>query len=115
MKGEVADTANVVGVGVEGSLCQRQRGGRSLRELVGPVLDGGVQLGGGNDLVDEAHLARLLGGVAVVDEPHLARLLVADMTRKQGGAPARVDGANLGADLSELGGVGCNCQVAQCR
>src|SRR5216684_2371615 len=113
MQGKVADTANVVGVGVEGALRQCDRRRRPLRKLVGPILDSGIQLRRRNDLVDQAHFARLLGGVAVIDEPDLARLLVADVARKEGRAPTGIDGANLWADLTELSGVGCNRQIAK--
>src|SRR5882724_5751523 len=113
MQGKIADAADVVGVGVEGTLCQRDGRGRPLRELVGPVLDGGVEVGSRNDLVDQSHFAGLFGGVAVVDEPDLARLLVTDVAGQEGGAPAGIDRTDLWADLSELSGVGGNRQIAQ--
>src|SRR5262249_1473097 len=86
---------------------------RALRELVGPVLHRGVKLCGRDDLVDQAHLTRLFGGVALVEVPDLTRFLVADMARQEGGAPAGVNRADLGADLPELCGVSRYRQVAK--
>src|ERR1700756_151802 len=113
MKRKVADPADVIGVGVEGTLCERDGRWRSLRQLVGPILDGSVELCSGNDLVDQAHLACLHGSVALVEEPDLARLLVPDMTGQEGRAPPGVDRTNFGANLTELGVIGGNGQIAQ--
>ena len=101
------------GGNVLATLCERDGRWRSLRQLVGPILDGSVELCSGNDLVDQAHLACLLGSVALVEEPDLARLLVPDMTGQEGRAPPGVDRTNFGANLTELGVIGGNGQIAQ--
>src|SRR5258707_3244696 len=113
MKGQVADTANVVGIGIERPLCQSNRRRRSLRKLVGPILDSGIQLRRGHDFIHKAHLTRLFGGVAVVNEPDLARLLVADVARQEGSTPASIDRADLRSDLTKLSSVGSNGKIAK--
>src|ERR1700738_1350509 len=115
MKGEVADTPDVVGIGIEGPLGERNRGWRPLCQLVCPVLHGRVELRSRNDLVDETHLARLLRGVAIIDEPDFAGFLVADMPRQEGCTPARIDRSDLGTNLAELCGIGRNGEVAERR
>jgi len=50
-------------------------------------------------LVDQAHLVGLLGGIAAAQEPDLAGALLADMAGQEGGAEARIDRTDLGADL----------------
>src|SRR5438270_1189304 len=112
---EVTDPPDVVGVRVEGALGERDRGRRPLCQLVGPFLHGSVELRCGNDLVDQAHFARLFGGVAIVQVPHFARLLVADVAREECRAPAGVDRSDLRTDLAELRGVRSDRKVAERR
>src|SRR5713101_8913446 len=113
MQGKVADATNVVGVGIERPLCQSNRRRRSLRKLVGPILDSGIQLRRWHDLIHKPHLTRLFGGVAIVDEPDLARLLVADVARQEGSAPTSIDRADLRSDLTKLSSVGSNRKIAK--
>src|SRR5206468_10607391 len=104
---EEADAADVFGVGVERALGDRQRGRAHLVDLLAPLVDFGVELVVRHDLVDEAHLLGLGGAVLAAQEPDLARLLLANDARQVGRAPARIDRADLRADLAEgrlLGG-----------
>ena len=89
--------------------------GDSAQDLAAPRLDFGVELLGRHDLVDEPHRERLGRRVAPAQEPDLARPLLADEPRQIGGAPARIDRADLGADLAELRLLRRDRQVAHGR
>src|SRR3954454_17799445 len=78
LEAERADAADVFAVGVERALGDRDRGRRQCQDLAAPRLDFGVELLGGDDLVDEPHRVRLGRRVAPAQEPDLARPLLAD-------------------------------------
>src|SRR6202165_2450392 len=115
MKGKVADAPDIVRIGIEGTLGERNRGWRPLCQLVGPFLHSGVQLCSRNHLVDQPHLARLFSGVAVVQVPDLPRCLVADVAREEGRAPAGIDRSDLWTNLTEFRGVRSDRKVAERR
>src|SRR6202022_780993 len=115
MKGKVADAPDIVRIGIEGTLGERNRGWRPLCQLVGPFLHSGVQLCSRNHLVDQPHLARLFSGVAFVQVPDLPRFLVADVAREEGRAPAGIDRSDLWTNLTELRGVRSDRKAAERR
>src|SRR5258708_37690886 len=115
MNGKVADAPDIVRIGIEGTLGERNRGWRPWRQLVGPFLRSGFQLCSRNHLVDQPHLARLFSGVAFVQVPDLPRFLVADVAREEGRAPAGIDGSDLWPNLTELRGVHSDRKVAERR
>ena len=101
LEAERADAADVVAVGVERALGDRDRGRRQRQDLAAPRLDLGIELFRRHDLVDEPHLKRLCGGVAAAQKPDLTGPLVADMARQKGRAPARIDRADPRPHLAE--------------
>src|SRR6516225_8043919 len=69
-----ADAADAFAVGVERALADRQRRRAHLVDLLAPLVDLGVELGVGDDLVDQAHLLGFGRAVLPAQEPDLAGL-----------------------------------------
>src|SRR6266545_3999529 len=111
--GHLADTGEVLGVGVERLLEHLQRGGGELEDLVRPGPHLLVQLVGGHHLVGQAPLERLLRGVLAAQEPDLAGPLLADGAGHQPGTETGVERADPRAVLAERRVVGGDRQVAQ--
>src|SRR5260370_41006776 len=66
VKGEIADAPDVVGIGIEGSLGERNGGRRPPRRLVGPIFHAGIRLLSRSTLFVQPPLLPLFHGGAVV-------------------------------------------------
>src|SRR5215211_9178023 len=107
-----SDAADVLGIGVERTLGDGERGRAALEELAAPALDLGVERVRGDDGVDQPHRERLGRAVAPARVPHLPRLLLPHDPPEVGGAETGIDRAHLRADLAEDRGVGGDGQIA---
>ena len=76
------------------------------------VVDGGIEFGGGDNLVDEAPIEGLLGADGFAEPEHFAGAAVADDHGEPLGCAARRDGAARCANLANGYVVGCDCKVA---
>src|SRR5581483_8892946 len=110
--GELLDPGQPVVRGVEAGLQQAQRERAQLEHAPAPPDGLLLELVERHDLVDEAHLQRLLRVVLLAEEPDLARLLLADAAREQAGAVPAVEAADARPGLAEARVVGRDRQVA---
>src|SRR5262249_15215836 len=86
---ERADPLDVLAIGVERALGNRDRGRAEREDFLAPRLDLGVELFGRHHLVDEPHLKGFGGAVAAAQKPDLARAPFADQSRPGGRPPPR--------------------------
>jgi hypothetical protein len=91
---------------VEQPLGEHECLGGRLGEAVGPLGGGGLQVGGGNDLVDQTDALGLIGAEVVAEEDELLRLVQADEPREHVGAAAVGGDAPAHEHLDELRIVG---------
>src|SRR5262245_29243157 len=103
-------------VGLEGAVGEplRERDGaaRHLGEAVGPLGEGLLELGAGDDLVGEADALGLGRGHVVAEEEELLRLLRADETRQQVRAAGVGDDRAADEHLDEASLLGHDHEVA---
>src|SRR5439155_17061675 len=91
---ELRHAGSRLGVDVERLLGERQRRRALVEQLRAPLLDLGAQVLEGDDLVDEAHHERVGCRVLAAEVPDLPRLLLADDSRQEARAVARVHAAH---------------------
>src|SRR5436190_15723752 len=99
--GELLEPGESVRVGVESPLQEPNRGGALLEDLVRPADALRLELGEGDDRVDETHFEGLVRVVLAAQVPDLAGPLLADDPGEDPDAIAAVERADLRAGLAE--------------
>src|SRR5689334_12918171 len=109
---ELLDAGQAVVGGVETRLEKAQCQWAQLQHAPAPRDRLALEVGQRHDLVDQAHVQRLLGVVLLAEKPDLTRLLLADDARQQPRAIAAVEAADARARLAEASVVGGDGEVA---
>src|SRR5262249_18080216 len=115
LEAERAQSAQLLGIGVERALGDRDGGGAALLQLRAPAVDFLIQPLRRDDGIDQAHVIGVLRAVAPAKIPDLPGPLLANETREISGAEAGIDRSDLGPDLPEHRVVGSDGQIAECR
>ena len=89
LQAQCRDTPLVLGIRIEGTLCDRQRRGAALHDLITPALYLFIQLLMRYHAIDEPHPQRLFGRITPAHIPHLACPLLANDTGQVGAAESR--------------------------
>src|SRR4029077_6951035 len=110
--GELLDAGETVVRRIHPGLDHPQRERAQLEHAPAPGHGLLFQVGQRHDLVDQAHVERLLRVVLIAKKPDLARLLLTDDPGQQSGAVAAVEAADPWPGLTETSVVGGDGQVA---
>ena len=109
---QLLDAGEAVLGGVEARLEQPQRERRQRRHLAAPAHGLALQLGDGDDGVDEPHLERLLGRVEASEKPDLLRALQPHGAGQEPRPEASVEASDPRARLAEARVVPGDAEVA---
>src|SRR5579864_546336 len=110
--GELLDPGQPVVGRVEAGLQHPQRERAQLEHAAAPGDGLLLEVGQRHDLVDQAHVKRLLRVVLLAEKPDLARLLLSDDAGQEPRAVAAVEAADPRTGLAEPGVVGGDREVA---